>query len=80
MERGQENEKKGNLEGVPLDSSPYTQFKDLEEYKAQGYGAQGHRQPQPGRGAASSTDAPTIAGAAVTDPHTQLSTDPTNRQ
>lgn len=46
-------------EGLPLQDSPYTQYKDLEDYKMQGYGAHGHQQPEPGRGAAASTDAPT---------------------
>lgn len=79
MERGHdEKEGKGNLEEVVVESSPYTQYKDLEDYKQQGYGAQGHQQPQPRRGAASSTDAPTLAGAAATDPQAQLSTNPTD--
>ncbi|XP_047945642.1 uncharacterized protein LOC125192177 [Salvia hispanica] len=77
MER--KNEDKLNLE-VVVESSPYTQFKDIEDYKQQAYGAQGHQQPKPGRGAASSTDAPTLAGAAATDPQAQLSTNPTDRK
>lgn len=52
-------EEKGKLEGLPVESSPYTQYKDLEDYKKQGYGTEGHQQPVIGRGAASSTDAPT---------------------
>ncbi|KAL3833278.1 hypothetical protein ACJIZ3_008014 [Penstemon smallii] len=81
MERKQENEKKGNLEGLPVDTSPYTQYKDLEDYKKQGYGTQGHLQPQPGRGAAASTDAPTLAGGGSANPQAQLSsTDTINRQ
>ncbi|OIT39354.1 hypothetical protein A4A49_14208 [Nicotiana attenuata] len=60
MERKTEKEEeKGKLEGLPVNTSPYTQYKDLEDYKKQGYGTQGHQQPNPGRGAASSTDAPT---------------------
>ncbi|KAL3525625.1 hypothetical protein ACH5RR_013997 [Cinchona calisaya] len=66
MERKKEN--KGNkLEGLPLNTSPYSQYEDLEDYKQQGNGTQGHLQPQPGRGAASSVDAPTQAGGDV--PH-----------
>ncbi|KAM7516473.1 hypothetical protein LguiA_006056 [Lonicera macranthoides] len=53
---GEEN--KGKLEGLPTESSPYTHYKDVEDYKQQGYGTQGHLQPQPGRGAGA-TDAPT---------------------
>ncbi|KAL8476977.1 hypothetical protein ACS0TY_029323 [Phlomoides rotata] len=66
-----ENEKKGNMEGLPVDTSPYTQYKDLEDYKKQGYGTHGHLQPQPGRGAATGTDAPTLTGAAA-NPQAQL--------
>lgn len=74
MERkDNEQNKRGKLEGLPVDTSPYTQYKDLEDYKQQGYGTQGHLQPQPGRGAASSVDAPTEAGAEV-PPTAQLST------
>lgn len=74
MDRKQEHiEKKGNSEGLPMETSPYTQYKDLEDYKKQGYGTQGHLQPQPGRGAASSTDAPTETGGGRTNPQAQLS-------
>lgn len=60
MERKTDKEEeKGKLEGLPEDTSPYTQYKDLEDYKKQGYGTQGHQQPNPGRGATSSIDAPT---------------------
>ena len=72
-----ENEEKGKLEGLPVNTSPYTQYKDLEDYKKQGYGTQGHQQPKSGRGAGASTDAPTLVGGT----HCQLSsTDPVNRQ
>ncbi|KAL8034291.1 hypothetical protein ABFX02_12G018600 [Erythranthe guttata] len=83
MEKKQESEKKENLEGLPVDTSPYTQYKDLEDYKKQGYGTQGHLQPKPGHGAAGSTDAPTggTGGGAAIDPQAQLSsTDAINRQ
>ncbi|KAK4712118.1 hypothetical protein R3W88_006631 [Solanum pinnatisectum] len=72
---------KSKLEGLPVDTSPYTQYKDLEDYKQQGYGTQGHQQPNPGRGAASSTDAPTLAGGGSASAQAQLSaTDNINRQ
>ncbi|KAK6128582.1 hypothetical protein DH2020_037657 [Rehmannia glutinosa] len=82
MEKKQEHEKKVDLEGLPTETSPYTQYKDLEDYKKQGYGTQGHLQPESGRGAAGSTDAPTLAGGGATaDPKAQLSaTDAINRQ
>ncbi|KAK4367809.1 hypothetical protein RND71_011601 [Anisodus tanguticus] len=72
---------KSKLEGLPVDTSPYTQYKDLEDYKKQGYGTQGHQQPNPGRGAASSTDAPTLSGGGSASAQSQLSaTDTINRQ
>ncbi|CAK9186289.1 unnamed protein product [Ilex paraguariensis] len=62
---GRKTEDERKLEGLPVESSPYTQYKDVEDYNRQGYGAEGHLQPQPGRGAASSTDAPTLSGGAA---------------
>ena len=70
MERKDKEEKGGKLEGLPVNTSPYTQYKDLEDYKQQGYGTQGHLQPQPGCGASASVDAPT--GDAI-PPAAQLS-------
>jgi len=55
---------KGNIEGLPLQDSPYLKYEDLEDYKRQGYGTQGHQQPQKGRGAGA-TEAPTLSGANV---------------
>ncbi|XP_047312361.1 uncharacterized protein LOC124915650 [Impatiens glandulifera] len=76
MEQTKKEESEKKLEGLPIESSPYTQYKDLEDYKQQAYGTQGHQQPQPGRGAAASTDAPTVAGGTTADPSSkdQLST------
>ncbi|KAJ9564120.1 hypothetical protein OSB04_000086 [Centaurea solstitialis] len=52
---------------LPVNTSPYTQYKDLEDYKEKGYGTHGHQQPNPnpGRGAAASTDAPTSGSGAL---------------
>ena len=55
---------KGNLEGLPFEDSPYVKYEDLEDYKRQGYGTQGHLQPKEGRGAGA-TEAPTLSGANV---------------
>ncbi|CAA0829287.1 Late embryogenesis abundant protein- group 6 [Striga hermonthica] len=68
MEKEKEkNKEKGEginiSEGLPTETSPYTQYKDLEDYKEQGYGTHGHLETKPGHGAAASTDAPTTAGA-----------------
>ncbi|KAK9678486.1 hypothetical protein RND81_11G214700 [Saponaria officinalis] len=59
----QQSEEAKKLEGLPIESSPYVQYKDLEDYKRQGYGTQGHVDPKPGRGAGG-TDAPTQSGSA----------------
>ncbi|XAR51341.1 hypothetical protein NMG60_11005942 [Bertholletia excelsa] len=59
----EKEEKQGKHEDLPIKSSPYTQYEDLEEYKRQAYGTEGHLEPKPGRGAGA-TDAPTISGDA----------------
>jgi hypothetical protein len=56
------SESKGNNEGLPLNDSPYLKYKDLEDYKEQGYGTHGHQQPKEGRGPGG-TEAPTFSGA-----------------
>ncbi|GJS11836.1 late embryogenesis abundant protein, LEA-18 [Tanacetum coccineum] len=65
------------LQGLPeqVKDSPYTQYKDLEDYKEKGYGTHGHQQPQPGRGAAASTDAPTSVGGSDSTAAANASTD-----
>ncbi|KAF7828650.1 seed maturation protein PM35 [Senna tora] len=61
----QEERGKGGLEGLPMQESPYVKYKDLEEYKRQGYGVEGHLQPKTTSRGAGATEAPTISGAAV---------------
>ncbi|XP_042506884.1 uncharacterized protein LOC122083223 [Macadamia integrifolia] len=61
---GEEEKKEKVLEGLPLESSPYVKYSDLEDYKRKGYGTEGHLEPKPGRGAGA-TDAPTLSGGAV---------------
>ncbi|XP_058735251.1 uncharacterized protein LOC131607246 [Vicia villosa] len=56
---------KGSTEEVPFNKdSPYLKYDNLEDYKKQGYGTEGHQQPTEGRGAGS-TEAPTPSGADV---------------
>ncbi|TKY75361.1 Late embryogenesis abundant protein, LEA-18 [Spatholobus suberectus] len=43
-------EEKGKLEGLPLQSRPYVKYDDVEEYKHNAYGTQGHLQPKSDRG------------------------------
>ncbi|XP_021908252.1 uncharacterized protein LOC110822435 [Carica papaya] len=62
-----ENKNEERKEEVPLEASPYVNYKDLEDYKRKAYGTEGHLQPKPGRGAAASTDAPTSTLAATQD-------------
>lgn len=57
-----ENEKKGKLEGLPWEESPYLKYTDLEDYKLQSYGTEGRLRPKPGH-IAGSTDASTPFGA-----------------
>ncbi|GFZ18806.1 hypothetical protein Acr_27g0005450 [Actinidia rufa] len=77
MRKPEAEQNKEKLEGLPVETSPYTQYKDVEDYKRQGYGTQGHQEPKAGRGGGS-TDAPTISGSA--GPETKLfPTDVINR-
>lgn len=64
-EKGGEN--KASLEGLlPLESSPYVKYTDLEDYKNKAYGTQGHLEPKPGQGGGG-TDAPTLSGSGLSD-------------
>ncbi|KAK6923992.1 Late embryogenesis abundant protein, LEA-18 [Dillenia turbinata] len=56
-----------NLEGLPLETSPYVNYGDVEDYKLKGYGTQGHLDPKPARGGGGggTTDAPTPSGCTV---------------
>ncbi|RWR82951.1 late embryogenisis abundant protein 4 [Cinnamomum micranthum f. kanehirae] len=57
----------GQLQGLPMESSPYVKYSDLEDYKQQGYGTGGHMEPvETGKGGGS-TDAPTLSGGNLTD-------------
>ncbi|XP_074294012.1 uncharacterized protein LOC141621292 [Silene latifolia] len=76
----QQSEESKKLEELPTETSPYVQYKDLEDYKRQGYGTEGHLEPKPGRGAGG-TDAPTESGGEPVPPTTHGSaTDVINRQ
>ncbi|XP_031270134.1 uncharacterized protein LOC116128550 [Pistacia vera] len=58
---GENQEKKATVEGLPLESSPYVKYTNLEDYKRNAYGSEGHlpvKLNQSGGG----TDAPTISG------------------
>lgn len=71
-------DKKESLEGLPIEDSPYLQYKDLEDYKRKGYGTEGHLEPKQGRGAGA-TDAPTLSGSAVSSEAGARAADAINR-
>ncbi|XP_022748686.1 uncharacterized protein LOC111298198 [Durio zibethinus] len=62
-----QSHKHGMLGGLPLESSPYLKYKDLEDYKRKAYGSEGHLDVKENQGASGSTDAPTLSGAAISD-------------
>ncbi|MFS8033243.1 putative Late embryogenesis abundant protein, LEA-18 [Helianthus anomalus] len=76
MDPQQPKQEDPKLEGLPVESSPYTQYKDLEDYKEKGYGTHGHQEVKTGRGAAASTDAPTATGGASLPTQSNKGSDP----
>ncbi|KAF3970781.1 hypothetical protein ACB098_01G080600 [Castanea mollissima] len=72
-----EEQKNAALEGLPLESSPYVKYSNLEDYKLNAYGTEGHLEPKPNQ-RGSATDAPTLSGSCA--PEGKASTfDGTNR-
>ncbi|CAL1355264.1 unnamed protein product [Linum trigynum] len=65
--RREENadQSKPNVDGVPMKSSPYVKYSNLEDYKGQGYGTTGHLPVNPNQ-TPGATDAPTPSGAGAT--------------
>ncbi|KAK7330984.1 hypothetical protein VNO77_25191 [Canavalia gladiata] len=72
-------ESESGKEGLPMKDSPYLQYKDVEDYKRQGYGTHGHQEPNPNQGAGA-TEAPTLSGAAVSSESEFKATDAINRK
>ena len=62
-----QSQKNEMLEGLPLESSPYLKYQDLDDYKRKAYGTEGQLDVKENKGASGSTDAPTLSGAAVSD-------------
>ncbi|XP_020593925.1 uncharacterized protein LOC110034031 [Phalaenopsis equestris] len=52
---------KGTQE-LPLESSPYVNYSDLEDYKQKGYGTHGHLEPVENSRTGGTTEGPTISG------------------
>ncbi|XP_006410512.2 uncharacterized protein LOC18026524 [Eutrema salsugineum] len=48
---------------LPLETSPYTKYENIEDYKKNAYGTSGHEEVKPGQGGGT-TDAPTLSGSA----------------
>ncbi|KAJ9166970.1 hypothetical protein P3X46_021659 [Hevea brasiliensis] len=71
MARKTDNEDK-NKEGLPLESSPYLKYSDLEDYKRQAYGTEGHQEVKPNQ-RGGGTDAPTLSEASLPDGKPQVS-------
>ncbi|KAI4315036.1 hypothetical protein L6164_027886 [Bauhinia variegata] len=69
---------KPSAEGLPSETSPYVNYKDLEDYKRRGYGTDGHLEPKPGRGPGA-TEAPTLSGANVSSQSQVSATEAVNR-
>ena len=61
VKKDEHEEKKQVEEGLPVKTSPYLQYSNLEDYKQQGYGTDGHQQVKPNQGGGG-TDAPTLSG------------------
>ncbi|KAG1368598.1 hypothetical protein COCNU_14G010660 [Cocos nucifera] len=55
------------IQGLPLESSPYVKYSDLEDYKQQGYGTHGHLPTIDTSRRGGATDAPTISGAGLSE-------------
>lgn len=51
---------------LPLESSPYVGYKDVEDYKMRGYGAHGHL-PTVDQVGGGGTDAPTLSGSGLSE-------------
>ncbi|RWR94357.1 LEA_6 domain-containing protein [Cinnamomum micranthum f. kanehirae] len=71
---------KEGLESLPLESSPYVNYSDLEDYKSKGYGAQDHLEPVETGKEGGATNAPTPSGSTLTNSHQAMAFDPDNPQ
>lgn len=55
------------MEDLPLESSPYVKYSDLEDYKQQGYGTHGHLPTVDTSRHAGATDGPTLSGSGLSE-------------
>lgn len=70
LKREEEASAKSNE--LPLESSPYVKYSDLEEYKKNAYGTQGHLPVVDNNRGAGATDAPTISGNGLSEGQVDL--------
>ncbi|XP_010509848.1 PREDICTED: uncharacterized protein LOC104786195 [Camelina sativa] len=54
--------KREEKQELPLETSPYTKYEDIEDYKKNAYGTSGHQEVKPGQGGGT-TDALTLSGS-----------------
>ncbi|KAF5729042.1 hypothetical protein HS088_TW21G01199 [Tripterygium wilfordii] len=66
-ESREEQKKESVLEGLPMESSPYVKYTNLEDYKRKAYGTEGHLPVNPNQGGGGGTDAPTVSGSGLSD-------------
>ncbi|ONK64591.1 uncharacterized protein A4U43_C07F27690 [Asparagus officinalis] len=52
---------------LPSESSPYVQYSNLEDYKQNAYGTQGHLSVADNQRGTGATDAPTISGNGLSE-------------
>ncbi|XP_073107938.1 uncharacterized protein [Elaeis guineensis] len=64
--RASEEEVKG-IEELPLESSPYVKYSDIEDYKQQGYGTHGHLPAIDTSRHGGATDGPMLSGTGLSE-------------
>ena len=60
------------MQELPLESSPYVKYTDIEEYKQHAYGTHGHLPVSETERGAGSTDAPTLSGNGLSEGQVNL--------
>ncbi|RWR97684.1 LEA_6 domain-containing protein [Cinnamomum micranthum f. kanehirae] len=68
------------LESLPLESSPYVNYSDLEDYKSKGYGTRGHLKPAENGKGGGATGAPHPSSTTLTNSNQAMAFDSANSQ
>ncbi|XP_020276801.1 uncharacterized protein LOC109851108 [Asparagus officinalis] len=66
-EQQQQQEKREEKAELPLESSPYVKYSDIEDYKQNAYGTRGHLPVAETQRGAGATDAPTLSGSGLSE-------------